>query len=95
MKQGEWEEIHGKVPSNTLYIDLDEQNPVECKTHGWTDTQIMGKSEAELQSLITQRETGLAVLEQSMDNEQEEVSKLRDVLARRQQLGAVQHGTNN
>lgn len=93
MKQEEWEAIHGKVPSNVLYIDLDEQQ--EPVTHGWTDTQIMGKSAGELQSMITQRETGLAVMQKSIDNESEEISKLKDILERRQQLGAASNGTNN
>jgi len=95
MKKEDWEAIHGKVPPNTLYIDLDEQNPVETVTHGWTDSQIMGKSEGELQNLITQRETGLAVMQKSIDNEQTEISKLKDVLERKQQLGVAQHGTDN
>jgi hypothetical protein len=94
MKKEDWEVIHGKVPANTLYIDLDEQNPVEQETHGWTDSQIMGKSEGELQALITQREHGLAVLEKSVDNERNEVSKLKDVLERRQHIGAAHNGTN-
>jgi len=93
MKKEEWEEIHGKVPSNVLYIDLDEQQ--ETVTHGWTDTQIKGKSAAELQSMITQRETGLAVMQESVDNEQIEISKLKDVLERKQQLGVAYNGTNN
>lgn len=95
MKKEAWEELHGKVPPNTLYIDLDEQNPVETVTHGWTDTQIMGKTVQQLQDIVTQRETGLAVMEKSVDNERNEVSKLKDVLERRQQLGAAQNGTNN
>jgi phage terminase large subunit-like protein len=92
MKQEDWEKIHGKVPPNTLYIDLDEQQ--EPQTHGWTDTQIMGKSPGELQNMIRQRETGLAVMEQSVDNERTEISKLKDILERRQQLGAANNGTN-
>ena len=92
MKKEDWEAIHGKVPPSTLYIDLDEQQ--ETQTHGWTDTQIMGKSVGELQSLIRQRETGLAVLEESVDNERTEISKLTDVLERRKQLGAANNGTN-
>jgi len=87
MKKEEWEKIHGKVPANTLYIDLDEQQ--EPVTHGWTDDQIRRKSPAQLQDMITQRETGLAVMQESMDNESEEISKLKDILARRQQLGAA------
>lgn len=93
MKQEDWEAIHGKVPPNALYIDLDEQQ--EPITHGWTDTQIKGKSVGELQNMITQRETGLAVMQESIDNESEEISKLKDILERRQQLGAATNGTNN
>jgi hypothetical protein len=92
MKKEDWEAIHGKVPPNVLYIDLDEQNPIETVTHGWTDTQIKGKSEGELQSMITQRETGLAVMVKSVDNERNEVSKLKDILERKQQIGAAQNG---
>jgi len=91
MKQEEWEKIHGKVSPDTLYIDLDEQQ--EPVTHGWTDTQIMGKSIGELRNIITQRETGLAVMREAVDNESEEISKLKDVLERRQQLGAASNGT--
>lgn len=94
MKKEDWEAIHGKVPSNVIYLDLDEQNPVECETHGWSDTQIMGKTVQQLQNIITQRETGLAVMEQSVDNERNEVTKLKEILERRHQLGAANHGTN-
>lgn len=93
MKKEVWEELHGKVPPNVVYIDLDEQQ--ETVTHGWTDTQIRGKSAGELQSMITQRETGLAVMQKSIDNESEEISKLKDILGRKQQLGAENNGTNN
>lgn len=93
MKKEDFEAIHGKVPPHVLYIDLDEQNPVEEELHGWTDSMILRKSADELQNMIAQRETGLAVLLDSVDNERNEVSKLKDILERRQQLGAASNGT--
>jgi hypothetical protein len=86
MKQEEFEAIHGKLPPNTVYIDLDEGVEPEVKTHGWTDEMILRKSAGELKALILQRETGLAALLRSVDNERVEISKLRDVLQRRRQL---------
>ena len=86
MKQAVFEAIHGKLPPSVVYIDLDEQNPPEVVTHGWTDEMVLRKSVGEMKALILQRETGLAALERSVDNERVEISKLQDVLQRRRQL---------
>ena len=87
MKQEDFEAIHGKIPPGTQYIDLDDQ--VEALTHDWTDGMISRKTEEQLTELISQREIGLAALQQTVDNERQEISKLQDVLQRWRQLKAM------
>ena len=66
-------------------MDANRVEPV--LTAGWTDEQIKGKTEQELRAQVAQRETGLVRLQQTVDNERNEIEKLKQVLQRKLQIG--------
>lgn len=73
--------------ADILYIDLDETKVIEEVTHGWTDTQLLNKTAEEFDAMISQREAAVAKLQATVDSERAEISKLRDLRARRLTLG--------
>ena len=90
MKREEFEAKHGRLPPHAVYIDLDDprnQVPPEPVTAGWTDTQIRGKSLAEIQAQIDTGEKGLASLKETIRAEEKRVDDLRLIKARKLQIG--------
>ena len=85
MKREDFEKLHGPLPGNAVYIDLDEQ-PQEQVTNGWTDTMIRENSVQKIEALIRQGETAIENMQKALDSEAERVDGLRRVLARKHEL---------
>lgn len=73
--------------AHITFIDMDKNRVEPVITAGWTDDQIKGKTEQELRATITQRETGLVRLTETVDNERGEIEKLKQVLRRKLIIG--------
>lgn len=87
MKRELFEAKHGKLGSNVVYIDLDEQQvPPEPETAGWTDTQIRNKSLEELDAMISSGDLGVENLKQTLDTEIERVEDLRRIRKRKLEI---------
>ena len=87
MKREIFEEKYGKLGSNAVYIDLDEQKtPPEPVTAGWTDTQIRNKSLEEIDSMIASGDAGILNLTQTLDNEIKRIDDLRRIRKRKLEL---------
>ena len=74
------------VPADTKFVNLVQQAP-EVITGGWTDTQIRGKSEKEIISMINGCEYLIDTLRQNVRNEEDRLYDLRAIHRRKQQLG--------
>jgi len=78
------------IPANAEveWIDLDEQQkPPEVVTAGWTDTQIQGKTVAEIDTLILQNELAAESIEKSLVQQHQMVHNLRKVRQRKLIIG--------
>jgi hypothetical protein len=86
MEKRKFEEIHGKIPDNITYIDLDAQ-PKPVMTEGWTDEQIRAKSLDDLNLQVMQAELGVESLRDTLNKEVERIEGLKRVRARKLLLG--------
>lgn len=87
MKKADFEKAHGKLPSDAVYIDLDEQQaPAEPMTEGLTDSQISRKTLEQWDSEINSAMLGLGKLRETVSSEEARVVKLRNIRNRRLQL---------
>jgi hypothetical protein len=83
MKKEEFEKLHGRLPPETVYIDLDEQDFQETVTAGYTDTQLRNKSLESFDAEIASGELGLANLEETVAAERQRIAGLRQARARK------------
>lgn len=87
MRREEFETKHGKLGSNVVYLDLDEQQkPPEVLTAGWTDAQLKSKPLSEIDAMITSGEMGLATLKETVAQESARIDGLRMARSRKLQL---------
>lgn len=90
MNKTMFEERHGKLPSNVVYLDLDDprnQVPPEVVTAGWTDTQIRSKHLVEINQMIASNEKALESLRETIKGEQKRVDGLQLIRQRKLLLG--------
>lgn len=85
MKREEFEAKFGKLPSDTVYINLDEQEQ-EKITAGWTDDMIRRNSVSKIKEHIRQVECSIENMRGAIESERARLEGLNQVLARKLEL---------